>query len=119
MQPLLVSIPDAAKLLSVSRTAIYQLVSSGELASLTIGRRRLIPVSALRSLAGVPADTPVSLDDGPLRPPTEEPTRSSLPPLQEQGTYVVTVRRLGDAEVAALAGALGGRVTRTGVWRAP
>jgi excisionase family DNA binding protein len=38
---------DAARRLSVGRTTIYQLMSSGELQSVNIGRCRRVPVSSL------------------------------------------------------------------------
>jgi excisionase family DNA binding protein len=45
---LLVSIPEAAKALGVSRTVAYNLISSGDLTTVTIGRRRLVPVATLK-----------------------------------------------------------------------
>lgn len=45
--PLLLSVADAAKHLSVSRGMLYEMVNSGELASVQIGRRRLISRQAL------------------------------------------------------------------------
>lgn len=38
---------EAAQMLCISRTAVYGLIGSGELRSLTIGRRRRIPRAAL------------------------------------------------------------------------
>ena len=38
---------EAARMLRVSRSAIYGLIASGELRSITIGRRRRIPPKAL------------------------------------------------------------------------
>jgi excisionase family DNA binding protein len=40
---------EAARMLRVSRTAIYGLLASGDLPSITIGRRRRIPRGALDS----------------------------------------------------------------------
>jgi len=45
---LLVSIPDAAALLSISRAACYRLVSTGQIQSIKIGKLRRVPVSALQ-----------------------------------------------------------------------
>ena len=47
----LVSIPEAARLMSCSRTLIYSLIDSGALASRKVGRRRLIPRDALATFA--------------------------------------------------------------------
>jgi excisionase family DNA binding protein len=44
---LLVTPEEAARRLSVGRTTIYQLMASGELQSVNIGRCRRVPVSAL------------------------------------------------------------------------
>lgn len=44
---LLVSVPEAAKALGVSRTVLYDLISSGDLTTVRIGRRRLVPVATL------------------------------------------------------------------------
>lgn len=40
-------VPDAMRLLSMSRTVIYEQLKSGRLRSLTQGRVRLIPASAI------------------------------------------------------------------------
>lgn len=44
---LLYNIPDAAERLGVGRTSIYGLIDRGELRSVRIGRRRLVPAAAL------------------------------------------------------------------------
>ena len=48
----LVTLPEAAKYLAVSRGALYTLLGSGELASVHIGRARRIPMSELRRFVG-------------------------------------------------------------------
>ena len=45
---LLVSVKEAARLLSVGETAMWDLLMSGEVASVKVGRRRLVPVERLR-----------------------------------------------------------------------
>ncbi|MEM7342394.1 MAG: helix-turn-helix domain-containing protein [Actinomycetota bacterium] len=47
---LALSVPEAAELLGISRSAAYSCVRSGELPALKMGRRVLIPVAALRRL---------------------------------------------------------------------
>jgi len=39
---------EAAEVLGIGRTKLYQLIYAGELPSFTVGRRRLISTSALR-----------------------------------------------------------------------
>lgn len=43
----LVGVPDAARLLSVGRSTVYQLLASGALTSMKIGVRRLVPRRAI------------------------------------------------------------------------
>lgn len=40
-------IPEAMRLLSLSRSVIYELIRAGRLKSVTQGRRRLIPAAAI------------------------------------------------------------------------
>lgn len=49
--PQLLSIPDAARRAGVSRTLIYSLIASGELRSVKVGRRRLVPEHELATLS--------------------------------------------------------------------
>ena len=48
MEPLCVRPADAAKLLGLSRTALYLVLASGELESIKVGASRLIPMDALK-----------------------------------------------------------------------
>ena len=48
MDPLLVRVEEAARLLGLGRSKVYELVGSGELRSVAIGRSRRIPASAIR-----------------------------------------------------------------------
>jgi excisionase family DNA binding protein len=52
MEKLLVSVwPEAAEALGIGRSTAFELVASGQLASVRVGRRRLVPASALREFA--------------------------------------------------------------------
>jgi len=51
---LVVSVPDAAVLLGISRAHAYELVARGELPHLRLGRRIVIPRAALEALLAVP-----------------------------------------------------------------
>ena len=45
----MLSVPEAAEQLGVGTTKVKQLIASGQLASVTIGRRRLVPAANVRS----------------------------------------------------------------------
>jgi len=47
-EPLLYTIPEAATALRISRTKLYELLDSGDVESVYIGRSRKIPAEALR-----------------------------------------------------------------------
>jgi excisionase family DNA binding protein len=48
----LLSIPEAARRMSVGRTRVYAEIGRGTLRSVKVGRRRLIPSSAITEYAG-------------------------------------------------------------------
>ena len=50
MEKLLLSPDEAAEVLGVGRAAVYDLMRSEVLRSVRIGRRRLIPVTALQEM---------------------------------------------------------------------
>ena len=58
MDVMLLTVPEAAMRLGLGRSLTYSLVMSGAIASITIGRARRIPVSALEEfIARRMADT--------------------------------------------------------------
>ncbi len=57
VQPILVPMRRAAELLGVSVRTVQNLITAKELPSRKIGRRRLIPYSALQALARRDSDT--------------------------------------------------------------
>ena len=48
-EPLVVTVPEAARMLSLSRAKLYPLISSGEIRSLKIGKCRRVPVREIES----------------------------------------------------------------------
>lgn len=52
LPPMAVDVPTAAKALGMSNGKTWQLVISGELRSKLVGRRRLVPVAAIREFLG-------------------------------------------------------------------
>lgn len=49
---LLLTIEEAATVMSLGRTLVYELVRRNEITSIKVGRSRRIPVSALRAYVG-------------------------------------------------------------------
>lgn len=50
MEPLAISINDAAKVLSLGRTSIYALINDGKLDAFKLGRRTLVKTDSVRRL---------------------------------------------------------------------
>jgi excisionase family DNA binding protein len=50
VEPLALSINDAAKALSLGRTSIYAMIADGRLETFKLGRRTLIRVESIRRL---------------------------------------------------------------------
>lgn len=48
IEPLLVRVEEAARILSLSRSTIYEMMDRGELPSVRCGAARRIPIAALR-----------------------------------------------------------------------
>jgi excisionase family DNA binding protein len=51
LEPVLVSIPDAARLLGIGKTKCYELLAKGSLSAVTIGSRRLVKLESVKALA--------------------------------------------------------------------
>ena len=54
--PPTISVGHAARLLGVSRSAAYRAAASGQLPTITFGRRLLVPTSRLLEMLGLPAE---------------------------------------------------------------
>ena len=50
MEPVAVSVSNAARALSLGRTTIYRLIGEGKLETIHIGRRNLIKTESIRRL---------------------------------------------------------------------
>lgn len=70
---LTLTVEQAAQLLGVSRGTAYAAVKTGDIPSIRVGRRLLIPTRALMALVGVP-DTP-DLEAAPVAPEKGEAPR--------------------------------------------
>jgi excisionase family DNA binding protein len=53
---MVVTVPEAAQLLRISRTHAYELVARGELAHVRLGRRIVIPKHVLDALLGLSSE---------------------------------------------------------------
>jgi excisionase family DNA binding protein len=53
---LVVSVPETARLLGISRTHAYELVTRGELPHVRLGRRIVVPRHAIETLLSIPTD---------------------------------------------------------------
>ena len=49
LEPLSVDIPGACRLTELGRSKLYDLLGNGDIASVKVGKRRLIPVAGLRA----------------------------------------------------------------------
>lgn len=49
VEPLLYTVPEAAQLLRIGRSSLYELIATRQLVSITIGSRRLIPAEDLEA----------------------------------------------------------------------
>jgi excisionase family DNA binding protein len=56
-QPLTLTVEQTAKLLGIGRSTAYELVHSGDIPSLRLGRRIVVPIESLRRMLGTPAST--------------------------------------------------------------
>jgi excisionase family DNA binding protein len=56
-EPLTMSVEDAARLLGVSRGLAYEAARKGELPTIRLGRRLLVPRQRLLELLGEPVET--------------------------------------------------------------
>ncbi|MEO8696404.1 MAG: helix-turn-helix domain-containing protein [Acidimicrobiales bacterium] len=65
----LYTVTEAARLLGVGRSTMYELVRRGDVSSLRLGRKVLISRSTLEALLGFPPPTPAELAEiSPSRP---------------------------------------------------
>lgn len=49
-EPYLCSVSDAARMLGVGRTKLYDMIAKGEILSMQIGTRRLVKVASIQAL---------------------------------------------------------------------
>lgn len=52
MEPITVTTADAARLIGIGKTKLFQLIGAGELETVRLGGQRLVKVSSIRRLVG-------------------------------------------------------------------
>lgn len=65
LEPLAVTVPEAARLLGVSAALVYEMIARGELKAVRLGRRLVVPIANLRELIGAGNDGWSSVPTGP------------------------------------------------------
>jgi excisionase family DNA binding protein len=65
MEPFVLSIEEARRAIGIGRTKLYELINSGALETMTIGRRRLVTVGSIKRLVDI------LVDPQPARPQAE------------------------------------------------
>lgn len=58
MKPLAVSVPEAARMVSLSRSTMFEMVRKGTVRSRMIGGRRVVLMRSLEELVGETGDAP-------------------------------------------------------------
>jgi excisionase family DNA binding protein len=100
-EPLTITVEDAARLLGISRGLAYEAARRGELPTIRLGRRLLVPTARLYDLvgapetreAGLPGSTSLALTRSSME--TVPPERDSgLEPLGESDAFIAELERL-------------------------
>ena len=82
-EPLTLSVEEAANALGIGRGSAYELIRTGQLRTVRVGRRVLIPKAAVREfLCLTPEENAPAQSQAKVEDDTEE------------ATYLVTIRRL-------------------------
>lgn len=72
----LLTVPEAGEALGLGRSAAYEAVRRGDLPSLSIGRRRLVPTARLYALLGLPLTDDLGVLDNATGGPDARPLRA-------------------------------------------
>ena len=63
LAPMLCSVRAAAGALDIGVTKTYELITDGQLETVTIGARRLVKIASVRRLAGIDPDQPAEVSE--------------------------------------------------------
>jgi excisionase family DNA binding protein len=61
------TVEEAAVILQISRSTLYDALRAGEIPCIRVGRRVLVPTARLRDLLGLGADAPIAASEQPTR----------------------------------------------------
>ena len=77
MERLLLRPHEAAELLGLCRSTVYELIASGAIPSITIGKSRRVPLEALRAWVRAQTDTSAMVHSVPVSPSAASDERPS------------------------------------------
>lgn len=83
------TVPEAARVLGIGRDAAYRAAARGDLPTLRVGRRILVPVAALERLLGIQHDT-VKAGGGPPATGASRGASVSADPVQRPDSVRIT-----------------------------
>lgn len=63
-EPLAVRIPDAVRMTGIGRSKLYELIASGDIETVKVGRCTLVPMESLRALLGKARVAPCRANGG-------------------------------------------------------
>ncbi len=86
IQPLTVTVEQAAKLLGIGRSTAYELVHTGDIPSLRLGRRIVVPSAKVAAQLGIEPEHLAHRIQGPQEEaePTERPSHGITQPSSTQ-----------------------------------
>lgn len=92
------TIAEAAETIGVSQDTVYRLIQRGEVRSVLLGKRRLIPRASLLKVLGVAAEEPedraVANNSEAFSFAVPETLLHLVPLDQAEATFIITVRRV-------------------------
>ena len=81
--PLTLTVEQAAKVLGIGRSTAYELVHTGDIPSLRLGRRIVVPVAPLAARLGVQPGSVSTPVDAVLHDPSATPRDSAVASTQQ------------------------------------
>jgi excisionase family DNA binding protein len=99
-QPLTLTVEQTAKLLGIGRSTAYELVRTGDIPSLRLGRRIVVPIAQLADRLGVGLEAvhtaPAEVSQSDVAGPADDGSSTASP--GRQGIQLLTATQLTLAE---------------------